>query len=78
MMHKEIKVYMDDMIAKSRERENYLWFMVSSQSIEVDLIKEKQFRPCLLLKQKIKNKNKRVLRSFELHCSVYISNDTNL
>jgi hypothetical protein len=24
MMHKEIKVYMDDMIAKSRERENYL------------------------------------------------------
>jgi len=78
MMHKEIKVYMDDMIAKSRERENYLWFMVSSQSIEVDLIKEKQFRPCLLLKQKIKNKNKRVLRSFELHCLVYISNDTNL
>ena len=51
--------------------------MVNSQGIEVDLIKEKQLRPCLLLKQK-KRKSKRVLRSFELQCSVYISNDTNL
>jgi hypothetical protein len=54
-----------------------LGFVVSSQGIEVDPNKVKEIQ-VMLTPKKRKKKSKRVFGSFELHCSIYISNDNNL
>jgi hypothetical protein len=50
-------------------------FVVSSQDIEVDLGKVKAIQT--MPAPRTKKKSKRVLGLFKLHCSVYISNDSN-
>jgi hypothetical protein len=49
--------------------------VVSSQDIEVDLGKVKAIQT--MPAPRTKKKSKRVLGLFKLHCSVYISNDSN-